>query len=165
MASTQFGLLADTLQKTRDLTRWYISLLKEADPFTRFQCGDLQLNSIAWLVAHLTWAEDFLVLQATGGKRAGEPWLDKHGLGSDGELYLPENDMKLLLGSMKTVHEAAIQHITQLDDALLLQPNSLNVAFGGGNSYKMSLQHAIRHEATHIGQLALICKIHGIKTI
>ncbi len=158
-------VLADTFQKTRDLTKWYLSLLKETDAELQLDIQGKKLNSVYWLTAHLVWAENFLIIKATGGKGVEIPWLEHYKLGSDGSLHEGRGDLKSVLNDMKTVHEAAIAHLLTIDDETLHQPNPVGFTFGTDNTNRMMVMHAIRHEATHVGQLGWLCKLHGIKAI
>ena len=84
-----------------------------------------------WLAAHLIWAEDFLVVRATGGKGADIPWLEHYKLGSDGTLHEEKPDMKNLLSFLKQGHENAMAHLLSLTDEKLSEENPLGFGFGG----------------------------------
>ena len=165
MTYNESKTFADTFQSARDLTKWYLSLLKQVDPKKELVVGDKKLNSIYWLGAHLVWAEDFLIVKGTGGKGADIPWLEHYKLGSDGSLHEGHGDFKSVLQDMKTVHENAMQHLLTLDDEKLQQTNPLGFGFGGNNSNRMMVIHAIRHEGTHVGHLGWLCKLHGISAV
>ena len=165
MSHIESKALADTFQKTRDLTKWYLSLLKEIAPELQPQLNAQKLNSIYWLTAHLVWAENFLIIKATGGNGVEIPWLEHYKLGSDGSLHDARGDFKSLLSDMKMVHEASMAHLLTLDDETLHQPNPVGFAFGTDNTNRMMIMHAIRHEGTHVGQLGWLCKLHGVKAI
>jgi uncharacterized damage-inducible protein DinB len=158
-------VLAGTLQKVRDLTRWYFSLLKDADPYQVWEVNGAQLNSVAWLAAHITWAENFLILGGTGGKPVEADWLHHYKLGCDGSLHEAQPDVKAILDLLKEVHTRANEHILTLSDEVLEQPNAMNFAFGGDNTNRMLIQHTIRHEAMHTGHLSWLCKINGAKSV
>lgn len=162
---TQAQTLANMHQKVRDLTLWYLSLLKEADPYRVFECNGEKFNSTYWLTAHLTWAQNFLVLQATGGSAVEAPWLDHYRLGCDGTLHESAPSMKDAIQLLKAVHVQAIAHIGSLTEEHLDKPNLLGFGFGGDNSNRMMIQHCIRHEAMHAGHLSWLCKINGIKSV
>jgi hypothetical protein len=163
--NNQAILLAETLQKVRDLTRWYFSLLKHADPYRVWEINGVKLNSIAWLAAHITWAENFLILEGTGGKPFEIDWLNHYRLGCNGSLHEEKPDMKVILDLLKNVHTRAHTHILTLSNEILETPNPLNVAFGTDNTYRMLIQHAIRHEAMHTGHLSWLCKINGLSSV
>jgi hypothetical protein len=155
--------LADMLDMTRGLTRWYMSFLKNVDMKQRFELSGIELNSPLWIAAHLVWAENMLVLQSTGGTPLNIAWLAQFQLGSEYDNNnLPE--VKDALDSMKAVHEASLAHIRSLTDEQLNEPNLSGISFGA-NTKRNVLQHAIRHEGTHAGHLGWICKLHGIQTV
>lgn len=160
---TQAQLLADTLDKARGLTKWYLSLLRDTDMKYTFELNGQKLNSPLWIAAHLAWAENMLILQATNGKSFEIDWLEKATLGSPHDTSLLPNT-KEVLSTLKNIHEASMSHLTSLNDASLDEPNSTGISFDT-NTKRSVIQHAIRHEATHAGHLSWICKLNGISTI
>ena len=161
--NSQSLLLADTLDFTRGLSKWYLSLLRDTDMKKVFEINGHQLNSPIWIAAHLAWAENMLVLKSTGGKVFEIDWLNEVGLGAPHETnHLPET--KEVLNTLKAIHEASLEHITSLTDEQLDEPNLTGINFGG-NTKKRVIQHAIRHEGTHAGHLSWICKLQGIMAI
>ena len=165
MARTETRILADMMDKTRQLTRFYISNLKEVDPYERFEFGGKAFNSIYWLTAHLIWAEDNLIVMGTGAKSVAPEWIKHYHLGADGSLHEGHGDYKSLLGDMKRVHEASLAHLQALQDEDLDKENAFGFHFGDGDtSNRLIIMHAIRHEGTHIGNLAWMSKMKEIKT-
>ena len=163
---TQAELLADTLDRTRGLTRYYTSLLRETNPEAQIDVNGIKLNSLYWLIAHLIWAEDNLAVQMTGGQSVAPEWAEKYCINSNGILHEGRPDFKTLLAELKRVHEASLAHIRQLTDEDLAQPNPAGMHFGDGDtSRRVMIQHAIRHEGTHVGHLGWLCKLQGIKGV
>jgi hypothetical protein len=160
---TQAQLLADTLDKARGLTKWYLSLLKDTDMKHTFEFSGIKLNSPLWIAAHLAWAENMLILQSTGGDVIKIDWLEKVTLGSPHDTSLLP-DTKEVLSTMKNIHEASMSHLATLSDAALDEPNLTGISFGS-DTKRSIIQHAIRHEATHVGHLSWICKLNEISTI
>jgi len=158
-------LLSQTFEKVRQLTKWYFSLLKDADPYKEWEVNGQKLNSIAWLAAHLVWAEDFLIVRLTGGKGADIPWLEHYKLGSDGTLHEEKPDMKILLTHLKEGHERSKAHLLTLSNETLAQQNKAGIGFAGDTTNRMMVQHCIRHEATHTGHLSWLCKINGVESV
>lgn len=166
MQRTEAIALADTYESVRALTRWYFSKLKDVDMAKQFEVEGHKLNSAYWILAHLIWAENFLLIQALGGKPFEYSWLSKYAIGTP----CPEHTqdlpgVKQLFDIWKEVHPAAMQHVRSLSDEILATNNPLDMGFGGDNSYRMMIQHAIRHEALHTGHLSWLCKLYGIGTI
>ncbi|MDW8274224.1 MAG: DinB family protein [Chitinophagales bacterium] len=163
---TEAAALAETLDKTRSLTRFYLSHLKDVDPQERLELRGYRLNSIYWICAHLVWAEDNLAIRMTGGESVAPDWASNFRIGSSGELPNDRPAFKTVLDTMKQVHDAAIRHIRGLTSEQLDENNTENFHFGDGDATKrMIIQHCIRHEGTHLGQLSLIAKIYGKKII
>lgn len=166
MRKTEANVLADTYESVRMLTKWYISKLKDVDMRKEFEVQGSKFNSAYWVVAHLIWAENFLLLQALGGKHADHVWLEQFRIGSDpGEVQEALPPIKEMLDAWKAIHHTAMLHVRSLPDEILSEDNPLGMGFGGDNSHRMMIQHAIRHEAIHAGHLSWLCKMHGIKTI
>ncbi|MBP7389655.1 MAG: DinB family protein [Chitinophagales bacterium] len=162
---TQGTIFANMHSKVRDLTRWYISLLKNVDPYIQHEVNGVKLNSVYWLVAHLTWAENMLILKATGASPLDISWLDHYSLGCDGTLHTQQPDMKEILNLFKEVHELTQNHLQVITDELIEKPNLIGFGFGGDTTNRMMIQHCIRHEAMHTGHLSWLCKIHAIETV
>lgn len=163
--NSEAALLADTFQKVRDLTKWYFSLVKDANPYHQWEVNGQKLNSIAWLAAHLVWAEDFLIVRATAGKGLGLEWLEHYKLGSDGSLHEEKPDMKTLLSLLKKGHENATAHLLSLSNEKLEEENAFGFGFGGVKTNRMMIQHCIRHEAMHTGHLSWLCKINSTESV
>jgi hypothetical protein len=157
--------LAEVLDSTRDLTKWYLSLLKKADPEKTFKAGRVSLNSALWVAAHMTQSEHRLLVEGLGGKSLAAPWMKEFGIGSK---PLPPGKgpaFKDVLAKMDAVHRAALKAVKSLKDADLDKPNALGFKFGGKDSKRNLIYHAIRHEGCHAGHLGWICKLSGIKTV
>ena len=165
-SKTEAIALADAFESVRTLTKWYLSKMKEVDMHKVFEMDGLKFNSAYWITAHLVWSEHYILLVGMGGKPMDIPWLDQFGLGSkfpDDFNSLPP--VKEVLGAWKEVHAAAMKQLRSLPDELLDKENPTGFGFGGDNSYRMMIQHAIRHEAIHAGHLSWLCKMYKIKTI
>ncbi len=163
---SEANILADAFESVRTLTKWYISKMKEVDMYKEFEVEGKKLNSAYWLVAHLIWAENFLLLECLGSNGADIPWLGQFSIKSkmpESRAGLPE--IKEMLDAWKTVHAKAMEHVRSLPDELLDTENPLGIGFGDDKTHRMMIQHAIRHEALHTGHLSWICKLYGIKTV
>lgn len=165
MGKTETQTLVETLEITRKLTQFYYNKLKDQDVHKTYSCEGVALNSILWIMAHITVSENWLLLVCTGGERVKIPWARQFGLGStipEKEAYPPVEE---ILTAFNKVHEAAMQHVASLSDEQLAQPTTNGVTFGGEDSVRAIIKHAIRHEASHAGQLGWLCKINGVTTI
>lgn len=162
---TAIQLLADTFNEARNITRFYLSKLKEKDPLQVFTVNDVRLNSAYWLTAHLAWAEHFLLLQGTGSTLALPEFLKDYGIRSNGEVPAEAPDYKTILHAFNSQHELTMEHLRSLPDTVLQQANPLGITFGTSNTIQMIIQHAIRHEGTHAGHIGWLCKLQGVATI
>ena len=166
MTRTESHIFADTMDKTRQLARFYISNLKNTDPYQPLDFGGAKFYSLYWLTAHILWAENNLIIVGTGGQSAVPKWASHYMIGSDGTLHEGHGDYKALLEEMKNTHEVALAHLRSLTHEDLDADNILGIQFGDGDkSKRMLIMHAIRHEGTHIGNLAWMNKMQGIKTV
>ncbi len=165
MANKEAMVLSDTFQKTRDLTRWYLSLLKNSDPLKQWEVNGQRLNSIIWLASHITWAENFLILKGTGGRLVELDWIEHYNISSKGDLHHAEHNMKTVMEAMKEVHEKAMAQLLTITDEDMDTENALGFGFGGIKTKRIIVQHAIRHEAMHTGHLSWRCKINKVETV
>jgi hypothetical protein len=165
MSHIEAKVLSDTYQKTRDLTRWYFSLLKEVDPYLHWEVNGVKLNNLIWLGSHITWAENFLLLKGTGGRPLDIDWLEHYNISSSGTIHHADHNMKTILDSLKMVHEEAMKHLLTISDEKMEMENSLGFGFGGLKTNRVLVQHAIRHEAMHTGHLSWLCKINKIESV
>jgi len=165
MHKTQTQTLLETLELSRDLTKFYLSHLKGKDEHKVFEIDGKKLNSISWLIAHITVSENWLLLVCTGGEKVAIPWARQYGLGS-----IPPNKedapaFEEILTYFKEVHQKATEHISKLTDEELAKPTTNGTTFGGEDSIGAIIKHAIRHECTHAGHLGWLCKLFDVKTI
>jgi hypothetical protein len=117
-------------------------------------------------MAHLAWAENYLVVEMTGGKSVAPHWMNHYSLGSDGSVHEGHGSFKELLDDVKVVHEKCMQYLATLSDEDMAKENAGKFQFGDGDATcRFSVQHAIRHEALHTGHLSLIAKLNKQKTV
>jgi hypothetical protein len=164
---TEANILANVFEQTRQLSRFYISRLKETDPTATIQVGQIPLNSVYWIVAHLAWAEYFLLVTGTNGTQLKPEWawLLQYGFGSDGKIAPNSPDFKTAFDTLNQIHSEVMEHLNTLSPESLDEENTLGFNFGGLNTKRSIIQHAIRHEGTHAGHLGWLCKLNGIKTV
>lgn len=161
---TTSEILAETMDETRNLTRFYLSKLKGEDMHRTFTIGNYTTNSPYWIIAHLTWGEHRLLVESMGHQPMEIPWLEKFAIST-----IPAKDelpsLEEVMAGFKAVHEHALNHLRSMTDAELEQENILNINFGGKTTKKFIAMHTIRHEGTHCGQLSLIAQFYGKKTV
>jgi hypothetical protein len=165
MAKTETQTLVETLEMSRGLTKFYLNKLEGQDLYKVFEIEGKKLNSILWLIAHLTVSENWLLLVCTGGDRVKIPWARQFGLGSEipsKEEYPPVDE---ILKMFDTVHEASMNYIKTLSDEDLGEPTTNGMTLGGEDSVRSIIKHGIRHECTHAGHLGWLCKLFDVKTI
>lgn len=162
--NTTAEVLAHTMDRTREYTRFYLSRLKDVDPHRVFTCEGVELNTAFWLVAHLAVSENGLLLRATDGPFEKFSWAKHFSLGSKG---LPKAECppyEEVWATFNAVHSKAIAHLRTLSDEALAKPNSTGLPLIG-NTTQDVITHAIRHEGLHTGHISWLCKLHGIKTM
>lgn len=166
MEYTSGKVLAQTMDEARNLTRFYSRKLKGEDMDRVFEVNGFTTNSPYWILAHLCWAENMLLLQCMGHKGLDIPWLNDFKIGSSkGEKPANAPDLKEVLTALKDIHVAALELLSSMTDEELDEDNKLGVSFGENRSKRFIAMHAIRHEGTHLGQLSLIAKMYGKQTV
>lgn len=165
MSKTETQTLVETLELSRDLTKFYLKKLEDQDVYKTFEIEGKKLNSILWLIAHLAVSENWLLLVCTGGERVKIPWARQFGLGSEvpkKEEYPPREE---IIEMFDKVHCQAIDYISHLTDEDLSKPTTNGTTLGGEDSIRAIIKHAIRHEGAHAGHLGWLCKLFDVKTI
>ena len=164
--STELSTLREVIQRTRELANFYIHKSKQVDVKKRFEINGKKLNSIYWLIAHMAWAENNLIIRSTGGPNPELPWLKLFALGkpaNEGEENGPS--FEEVLAGFEKVHRLSMEHLEKLDPALLGSPNKLDWEIMGSKTMRAVLVHHIRHEGMHIGHLSWNATLHGVETI
>jgi uncharacterized damage-inducible protein DinB len=158
-------VLADMMDSTRQLSFYYWNKLQEKDIYKTFECNGAVLNNAFWVMAHLAVTENFLLLRSTGGEMIKFSWAKQFGLGAALPLKEECPPLQEMIDTLNFVHQKSLLHLSQLSDEDLEKPTITGVKFGGEDSIRSIIMHAIRHEGTHAGHLGWLCKLHGIKTI
>jgi hypothetical protein len=157
-------VLADILADVRSLTRRNLKRLSAVDPYKLYEAYRAPLHSINWIAAHLTWAENGLLLKGVCDQPLNLPWTSRFTFGGD---FDPQGDLpkyEEILTAMEQVHEQSQKLLREIPLESLDEPNNLGFSFGGDSSKRKIIYHAIRHEPMHNGQLSWICKMNGIGT-
>lgn len=158
-------VLANVMDKTREITELYLNLLKDSDIHKVFEADGKPLNSAIWIMAHLPVTQNFLMLRSTGAEHVKIPWARLVGLGSnppEKDQYPPVDEIRSV---MQEVHLKSLNHVKGLSPEQLELPNTSGFNFMGIHSFRDVIIHCIRHEGTHAGHLGWLCKLQGIKTI
>lgn len=162
---TEAQILSRQLDKARELTRWYLSLMKECDPYKTFEFEGKRFNSIIWEIGHLAMSENFLANYLTYGPAIKEEWFKHFAMGGDNKVSDEYPDFKSVLNSFKSIHNTTIEHINTLTDDDLDKPTKKEFNVAGIVTVRDALIHSIRHESTHTGHLGWLCKLHEVKSV
>lgn len=162
--TTEAQVLAHTMEKTREYTRMHLDKLVDQDPHRRFVCEGKELNTVYWLVAHITSTQNGLLLMATDGPFEKFSWAKHFGRSSTGLPVAECPPFAEVVDSFHRIHAKAIEHIASLSEAALTGPNRTGIAIIG-DTVRDVIIHAIRHEGLHTGHLSWLCKLYGIKTM
>lgn len=152
-------VIADILEDTRRLTLYFIKQLDPEQASQRFSAAGYALNSAAWLMGHLVWAEDALTMRALGHKGMGYPWLKYFDFNADGSLPADAPGFKELYNALRETHEASQAFLRNLDPATLDEASTGELASYWDSKRKI-LYHAIRHEGQHSGHISWLVKLH-----
>lgn len=166
---SELETLRNMVDATRQLAHFGLKKLegkKQAELQQRFEANGRKLNSVYWLVAHMTWAQNNLILRSTGGPNPELPWLKAFALGKpadEGEnCGVPYNE---IYAGFKKVHQMSMDQLAAMNPADLDSENKLNWEILGGKTMRNTIMHHIRHENNHIGQLLWLVNLHGGRTI
>ncbi|CAG5086921.1 DinB family protein [Parvicella tangerina] len=162
---TEAQILSRQLDKARELTRWYLSLMKTCDPYKTFEFDGKRFNSVIWEVGHLAMSENFLVNYLTYGPATKEDWFKQFAMGGDNKVTEEYPDFKEVLNSFKQIHNSTIEHINSLTDQDLDKPTKKEFNVADIKTVRDVIIHAIRHESIHTGHLGWLCKLHGVKSV
>ncbi|MBK6772458.1 MAG: DinB family protein [Ignavibacteria bacterium] len=165
MDMKQSEVLVESFESVRNLTKFYLSKVKPEDIYSNLFINEIKYNSPFWIASHLAWSENFLILIATGGKPFDFKWLDEFGFGSKPEDIKSDIKYDEVINTLDQIHKRAMEHILSLSDEKLNEKNLINANFGGKDSKKSVIIHAIRHEPMHAGQLSWILKAKGISMV
>jgi DinB family protein len=158
-------ILSNIMDKSRQMSLYYLDKLKETDLQKSFVVDGKTLNSTFWIMAHLAVTENWLLLRSTGAEHVKIPWARQYGQGSNAVVKGETPPLDEVRAIFTEVHTKALQHVDSLSDELLDSKNTTGFNLFGMHSIRDVIIHAIRHENSHAGHLGWICKLHGIKTI
>ena len=151
--------LLDIFTETRNLTFYFLNKLsdgqKEAEPLV----NGITLNSAHWNMAHIAWAEYFLIHQAFGINEIKSDWFDLVKIGSPKCKATDLPALTEVLETLAHVHQHTILFLKEVQDNQLEEDNLIDLTISGNKSKGMMLIHAIRHEGIHAGQIDWLAKI------
>jgi hypothetical protein len=161
---TESQIIADIFDNGRRLSHFFLGKLQGVDVLKEIEVNGQKLNSILWIVAHMTWAEEALMLKAMGHKGSGIAWLDEFKIGGSG------NDKSNWPSFEEVTRGAAEVHKLTMEFVPALTPEQLDEKiffklFNSERARRDVLYHAIRHDSNHTGHLSWLCKLNGIKTV
>lgn len=162
---TEAQILARQLDKARELSRWYLSLMKGCDPYKTFEIEGKRFNSLVWEIGHMAMSENFLANYQTYGPARKEEWFKHFSMGGGNTVTDDYPEFKTVLDGFKAIHASTMDHLNGLSDEDLDQPTKKVFNVAGIETVRDTIIHAIRHESTHTGHLGWLCKLHDVKTI
>ena len=164
ISKSESQTLADVYADVRKMTRFFYLKIKDTDIDKRFELDGQRLNSAHWLMAHLVWTEDLLLNESFTGKQSEIPWIKDVRMGSDPDnAILPP--IAEIMHCLDETHKTAIENILSLTPKELEKPTHTGMVFGGADTKRNIIHHAIRHEPMHTGHLSWIAKLNGLKII
>lgn len=156
--------LADLLDYSRSMTKFYLGHLKDVDMKRRYDANGVLLNAPLWICAHLAWAEQSMIAGALGNVPNPYDWLDTFGIESSGEPTDTWPEFEEVRSAMDAIHRTSVDVLRSLSDEELTAVIPFPL-FGRDVPKRTIVFHAIRHEGAHAGHLGWLCKLHGIHTI
>ena len=134
---SETNILAGVLNSARQLSLFYLKQADGLDKTKTFTVDGFTTNSILWLVCHLVWAEDFLVLQGLGTNRMNIPWLEHFRLGAeypDASVLPPYEEA---FDVLHNVHTEVMSLLHTFPDEALNETNNVGLKFGAGDSKRI----------------------------
>src|ERR1700740_2884891 len=115
--------LTGLLNNTRVLAYFYLDKLNETDWYAQFDVNGNRINSVAWNLAHMAWAQNFFVLVASGNQSVCLRWLALFKIGSEPptvSLYPNKED---LLAAFENIHTLALHQVRTMTKEQFDEPN------------------------------------------
>ena len=162
---TEQETLARMLDVSWDYGRYYFRQLKGQDLHRRFELNGMALNTAYWLYAHMTSSENWLVLRGAGGELVKLPWAKLFNVGATPPKPEDLPPIEEILAASKEVHAKVVAHVLGMSDADLELPHNAMVNIPAITTRRDIILHCIRHGSGHAGQLGILCKLYGLKTI
>jgi len=163
---SKIDTIIEILQSVRALTNFYLIKLKEVDHDKVFVCEGKKLNSVNWIIAHLCWTDDFLLVQSTKNDlQIKQEWFEEFGYGSNPDDVKTKLSYDVYIQKLNSNREQIITYLKTINDEQLEEDNALKMSMGNSKALKNILYHAIRHEGIHAGHLGWLCKLHGLETV
>jgi hypothetical protein len=161
---TESQVIADIFDSGRKLSGFFLGKLEGTDMQQEFECNGVKLNCAQWIVAHMTWAEEGLMLRAMGHQGSGIDWLQQFRIGGSAADKSKWPPMQEIMNAFHEVHRITMEFVPtltqeQLDEKILFP------LFQNERPGRDILYHAIRHDSNHVGHLSWLCKLNGIKTV
>jgi hypothetical protein len=162
---TNARLLADLMDHAHAMTLQQLEHLQQHDLHQRFTVNRMELNSAFWIVAHLAVSENWLILKGTNGPFQKFSWAKQFTLGATPPAPAECPPIEEIMNTLERVHRLALDHVAGLSDADLASPHQALMNLDSGSDMRAVITHHLRHVNMHNGQLAWLCKLHGLPTI
>jgi hypothetical protein len=115
-------------------------------------------NHALWLTAHMTWAEDYLVIEIPTGRslrrKNWDPLFDHSSEKLPDSAYPPWGEVRAEYGR---VHAEVMRHLYQQSPAELARPSALERQWLPTAAH--SIAHQVTHGHYHLGQLVYLQKM------
>lgn len=135
--------------------------LQGQDLHRRFSVDGKELNSVFWILAHLTGSQNWLILRGSGGPFRKYSWAKHFGMGSTGIVPVDSPTLDEVLTMYETIHAESMAHVSSLTDEQLALPHQAMMNLAAGDDVRTVIGHHILHESGHCGQLDWLCKLYG----
>lgn len=163
--NTEAQTLAALMDQSHKAVLDVVERLEGQDLHHRSKAGGKELNSVFWILAHLTGSQNWLVLRGSQGPFRKYSWAKHFGMGSSGSAPPDSPTLEEVLTTYEAVHSAAMAHVSALSEAELSAPHQALMVLKAGTDVRTVLKHHILHESGHCGQLNLLCSLYGAPTI
>ena len=105
--------IAEQMDQTRETTRFYLSQLKDEDPYEVHVINNKKINPIIWEIGHLSVTQNWLVMYLCKGPAERISWAKTFGVGSspsaNKEDYPPYDEV---WNKFKHIHQKSLHFVS-----------------------------------------------------
>lgn len=122
--------IAEQIDQTREMTRFYLSQLKNVDPYEVHVIKNKKINPIIWEIGHLTVTQNWLVMYLCKGPAERISWAKIFGMGSsptsNKKDYPPYDEVRNMF---KHIHQKSLHFVSALSNEDLDQNIDMDLFF------------------------------------
>ena len=153
-----FDMHAYFRTEVESVGRHWLEIVASFDSSSALRRPSEDMNHALWLTAHMTWAEDYFIVEVpTGMFERKKDWdflFDHTSDRATSEHYPP---WKEICAEYLRVHDHALRHLSRQSAGALARPSALSRQWFPTASH--SIAHQVTHGHYHLGQLVYLQKM------